>query len=190
MADDSTLSSVIDEDGQLFGLINVIDALVILFVIAIVGAGIALIGPFGGPADTRYATIDLGPQPEYTASQITAGDQWNPQGGSGGLTIREVFVSPRADGDRHVIVRAAVNGSAIDPEAGNQSAIRFAGEPLRFGRTMMIETTQYVAEGTVTDVSFEENGDLGEPNSDRPDQRTSTAACRQTGRRDERSVGR
>ena len=157
MADDSRLSAVIDDDGQLFGLINVIDALVVLFVIAIIGAGIALVGVGGEPADTRYATIDLGEQPDYTANQITVGDEWDVQGSADVLTVTDVFLAPTADGDRNVVIRAEVNGTAIDPEAQEQSAITFAGEPLRFGRDLEIETPQYVVEGVVTDVGPEES---------------------------------
>ncbi len=43
MADDSGSSSIIDEDGRLFGLINIVDALVLLLVVAVVVAGVALL---------------------------------------------------------------------------------------------------------------------------------------------------
>lgn len=162
MADESPLSAVIDDDGQLFGYINVIDALAILLTVAVLAAGIALVGPLSSETtDTRYATIDVGAQPEYIATQITDGDQWVPQGGGGSLTVEEAFVAPRADGQRDVIIRAAVNGTTLDPTARQESPIQFAGEPLRFGRTMTIETNEYVVEGTVTDI--ETTPTLGAP---------------------------
>jgi len=165
MANDSRLSELIDEDGQLFGVINVIDALVGLLIISVLVAGIALVGPFSGGdnTETRYVTIDAGTQPEYIATQITEGDQWTPEGSATTLTVEEAFISPQVEsdqaGNRRVIIRAAVNGTLIEPTAQidesqlDNTPIQFAGEPLRFGRTFTIETNQYVIEGTVTDVS-------------------------------------
>jgi len=165
MANDSRLSELIDEDGQLFGVINVIDALVGLLIISVLVAGIALVGPFSGGdnTETRYVTIDAGTQPEYIATQITEGDQWTPEGSATTLTVEEAFISPQVEsdqaGNRRVIIRAAVNGTLIESTAQidesqlDNTPIQFAGEPLRFGRTLTIETNQYVIEGTVTDVS-------------------------------------
>ena len=165
MANDSRLSELIDEDGQLFGVINVIDALVGLLIISVLVAGIALVGPFSGGdnTETRYVTIDAGTQPEYIATQITEGDQWTPEGSATTLTVEEAFISPQVEsdqaGNRRVIIRASVNGTLIESTAQidesqlDNTPIQFAGEPLRFGRTFTIETNQYVIEGTVTDVS-------------------------------------
>jgi len=163
MADDSRLSSVIDEEGRLFGVINVIDALVVLLVVAVVAAGLALVVPSGETAETRYATIDLGAQPEYKADQITEGDRWNIAGSPDDLTITDVFAAPRTDGQRDVVIRAAINGTVVNPqaEATENPPIEFAGAPLRFGRGLQIETTQYVVEGTITDVSADEQ--IGTP---------------------------
>ena len=162
MAEDSRLSSVIDEEGRLFGVINVIDALVVLLVVAVVAAGLALVVPSGGTGETRYATVDLGAQPEYKADQITAGDRWDIAGSGDDLTITEVFAAPRSDGDRDVVIRAAINGTTLDPQAETENApIEFAGEPLRFGHELEIETSQYVVSGTVTDVSTDEQ--IGTP---------------------------
>ena len=70
MAAESGESRIIDDEGKLFGLINVVDALVVLVVLAIVVAGIALIA-VPGSEDTRYATVDMGTQPDHVAGQIT-----------------------------------------------------------------------------------------------------------------------
>ena len=157
MAEDSRLSSVIDEEGRLFGVINVIDALVVLLVVAVVAAGLALVVPSGGTGETRYATIDLGAQPEYKADQITDGDRWEIEGSGDDLTITEVFAAPRTDGERDVVIRAAINGTTADPEVDPEaSPIEFAGDVLRFGQDLEIETNQYVVDGTVTDVSTSE----------------------------------
>lgn len=164
MADDSRLSSVIDDDGRLFGVVNVIDALVVLLVVAVVAAGLALVVPSGETGETRYATIDLGAQPEYKADQITEGDRWEVTAGGEDLTITEVFAAPRTDRDRDVVIRAAINGTDVDPQADTDDGpIAFADEPLRFGRELEIETSQYVVEGTVTDVST--SAEIGTPDT-------------------------
>lgn len=162
MADDSRLSSVIDEEGRLFGVINVIDALVVLLVVAVVAAGLALVAPSDNTAETRYATIDLGAQPEYKADQITEGDRWDLAGSGDDLTITEVFAAPRTDGDRDVVIRTAINGTTLDPQVDTEDGpIEFAGDPLRFDRELTIETSQYIVDGTVTDVSTDEQ--IGTP---------------------------
>jgi hypothetical protein len=155
MADDSRLSSVLDDEGRLFGVVNVIDALVVLVVIALLIAGFALLTP--GTSDTRYATIDLGAQPDHTAAQITPGDEWDVDGG---LTITDVYMYPAdedADGDTNVMVRAAVNGTTIDAEQGDGTPISFNGDPLRFDRQLTIETVEWAAEGTVVDIGPEDD---------------------------------
>ncbi len=150
MAEDSRLSSVIDEEGKLFGVVNVIDALVVLFAVAIVVAGLALVVPSGGD-ETRYATIELGPQPAYTAEQISTGDEWETSGGSLQITDVYMFPTDSDEGDVSVIVRAAVNGTAIETEDDEASeTIQFAGEPLRYGQELEIQTNEYVVGGTVT----------------------------------------
>ena len=154
MANESRLSMVIDDDGRLFGVVNVIDALVILLVAAVLIAGAVFIFGIGDETDTRYVTVDLGPQPEYTAQQITAGDEWGSD-----FTVTDVYMSPAGandDGDVNVLIKAAVNGTVIDQEATAPAPISFTGEPLRFGRLLEIETNEWAAEGTVIDI--EETG--------------------------------
>lgn len=154
MAAEDRLSSVIDEEGRLFGVVNVIDALVVLLVVAVLLAGAAFVFA-GDDADTRYATIELGAQPTYVAEQISPGDHWD---AGAGFTVTDVYMSPAGSedaGQTNVIVRAAVNGTIVDPEAPETSTIRFQGEPLRFGRMLEIQTADYAVEGEVVDVSTE-----------------------------------
>jgi hypothetical protein len=166
MADDSRLSSVLDEEGRLFGLVNVIDALVVLLFLAVVIAGFALVAGPSGPSETRYVTLDLGSQPVHVADQISAGDRWRDVPGGGSLTIADVYMFPGSPGEGgggddegtggvNVVVRAQVNGTVIETDEvtdAERSVIEFDGEPLRFGRTLEIETLEYVVEGTVTGV--------------------------------------
>lgn len=147
--------NLIDVEGRLFGRINIIDALVVLLVAAVVVAGVALIGAFDSSDRTmRYATIELGEQPGYLAQQITPGDEMTVPGQPDNLTVTDVYVGPGADGNATVIVRAAVVGQAISTEDG-RSRVEFAGESLRVGRSLTLETTEYEVSGRIIDLSSE-----------------------------------
>jgi len=150
MSDESG-RSLIDEEGRLFGLVNIIDLLVVLLFLAVVVAGVVLLFPSGGgEADTRYATIDLGQQPDFIAEQISPGDEWDPEGTSDTLTITDVYRFSAGDGT-NVTVRAMVNGTVFEPEeAGADPVFEFLGDPVRLGRTLDIQTTDYEVTGSVT----------------------------------------
>jgi hypothetical protein len=161
MADESRVAAIIDEEGRLFGIVNIVDALVVLVLLAVVVAGVALVASSGSSPETRYATIDAGIQPDHIAGQISEGDEWVVEGSSDSLTVIDVYkFGPveNADGEEgvNVLLRARINGTAIDSEVTPQpQSIEFNGEPLRFGRSLEIATTNYVIEGEVTDVSQE-----------------------------------
>ena len=71
--------AIIDEEGRLFGTVNIIDALVVLFVIAIAVAGVALVTGGSGDTDTdaepvtRTIVFQTTDQPEYVANAIQEG---------------------------------------------------------------------------------------------------------------------
>ena len=151
MADGSG-RSLLDDEGRLFGLVNVIDVLVVLLFLAVVVAGVTLLLPGGGEADTRYATIDLGEQPEYVAERISPGDEWDPDGTAHSLTITDVYRFD-VDGSTNVTIRAEINGTRIEPaDAGDAPTFEFRGDRLRLGRTLGIDTGEYSADGQVTRV--------------------------------------
>jgi len=137
---------VIDEQGRLFGTVNVVDALVVLFVLAVVVAGAALV--FGGSdtgdqpeTATTYVTLDLGTQPAFVVEELTEGDAYSPGGGSE-LTVTDVHLTPR-EGDVRVVVRARLDGQP------NGDSITYDGAPPRLGRTLTIATNRYQVEGQI-----------------------------------------
>ena len=158
MADGSG-RSLLDDEGRLFGLVNVIDVLVVLLFLAVVVAGVTLLLPggesgsdSGGEVDTRFATIDLGQQPVSVAERISPGDEWDPDGTAHSLTITDVYRFD-ADGSTNVTIRAAVDGTRIRAnDAGDAPTLEFRGDRLRLGRTLGIETGEYSADGQVTRV--------------------------------------
>lgn len=137
---------LIDDEGNLFGVVNVIDALVILMMLAVGVAGIALVAAGGDEPDepdmeTTYATLDLGTQPAYVVDAISEGDTYGPDDTST-LTITDVHVTPHGD-DVGVTLRVELTGE----EAGEN--VEYANAPLRLDRTLEIETDQYTVDGQI-----------------------------------------
>ena len=150
---------MLDERGRLFGIINVIDLFAILFALAVVVAGVALVFS-GGSTDqpdlgTRYVTLDLGNQPSYVTERISAGDVAPAGNGRGNLTITDVYVTPTGGGTSSVTVRARISGELQQGEDRERPVFRFDGDPLILGRQVTVETADYRASGTVTALARE-----------------------------------
>jgi len=63
---------IIDEEGQLFGTVNVVDALVVLLflVFGLAGTALVLDGSGGSLDETRYATLNLpDPNPDMWSNR-------------------------------------------------------------------------------------------------------------------------
>lgn len=136
---------LIDDNGRLFGLINIIDALVVLLVLAVAVAGIALVtGQEPDPEPeiaSTHATLDLGSQPQYVVSEINEGDTYRP-GGDSQITITDVYVTPDDNQDR-VTARVELEGPA------NGDTVEYDGAPPRLGRTLAITTDLYEISGDI-----------------------------------------
>ena len=136
---------LIDDDGNLFGAVNVVDALVVLLVVAVVVAGAAFVfmdDPAPEPdVNTTYATLDMGTQPAYIVDAINEGDTYAPDDSSL-VTITDVHLTPRGN-DIGVTLRVALEGTVDD------DAITYANAPPRLGRTLAIETPRYEVSGQI-----------------------------------------
>jgi hypothetical protein len=162
---------LIDDEGNLFGVVNVIDALAVCLVVAVLIAGVAFVGVLGGesaepeidsadsnntvsdgnqsqPA-TRYATVDLGLQPDYVAEAIEEGDEAAVAVGGHNLTITDVYTSPTNSGNNgHVVVRTRIHGE-YPPANASATAFRFDNTSVRIGSGVTIDTADYRRQGTV-----------------------------------------
>jgi hypothetical protein len=135
---------LIDDEGNLFGVVNVVDALVVLLVLAVVAAGAVLVLQLGAEdpdSATTNVTLDLGAQPTYIVTVINEGDTYN-AGDNSQLTITDVHLTPQGDRTR-VIVRARLEA----PSAGD--GISYANAPPRLGRSLSIATNRYEVSGQV-----------------------------------------
>ena len=149
---------LIDEEGRLFGVVNVIDALAVLLVLAVVVAGIALVDPFGGTASrsenaTRYATIEIQDQPSYIAELFAEGDVMSLPGTEQTVTVTDVFITPTPGEKVSVSLRVRVNGSLQDSPNRVGQTFLFGGRTIQQGGPITVETGEYTANGSVTRLS-------------------------------------
>jgi hypothetical protein len=142
---------ILDSDGRLFGVVNVVDLLVVLLVLAVVAAGVAFVlggddGEEPATTETRYATVDVGTVPSYVANLVAEGDSVG-FGGGDSLEVTDVYVTDE-DGGKHVLVRVR-----LESQVAPGSDFEFDGGPPRVGRTLKLQTDRYSASGQITAVS-------------------------------------
>jgi len=149
--------NVIDDEGRLFGTVNVVDALVVLFVVAVVVAGAALV--FGGESEpepdigTTYATVDLGTHSEAIVEELNEGDTYQPND-QDSLTITDLHVTPEGDQIRAI--------ARVELEAERENgAVAYAGAPPRLGRSLDIVTNRYRVGGSIQRVGDSPDLDRG-----------------------------
>ncbi|ADD03762.1 DUF4330 family protein [Natrialba magadii ATCC 43099] len=159
--------AVIDEDGNIFGVVNVVDALVILMVLAVVVAGAALVMGSGdeptdegasesepeGESETRYVTLELGEQPEYVTERLDNGTVATIAGSGEQVTVTDVHVTPSSpNGAQEALVRAEIDGVAT-PDEYDRDVFRVGDGPLHLGESLRLDLGWYATNGTVSAVS-------------------------------------
>jgi hypothetical protein len=124
---------VLDEEGRLLGAVNVVDALVVLFAVAVILAGAALVfdNPNEAPDDTMHVTLvsenTSATALEPAAVTLQSGTLTGARQGAT-ATVTDVH---RAHGPR-VYFRVALDGARID------EGFRFNGEPVRLDDTIVL----------------------------------------------------
>ena len=151
--EDSDKTTIIDAEGNLFGKINVIDALVILVVIAVVVGGLAVVGVLGaddpngengsaetnesssGDSDlkTQYATVEAGSHPRYIVDRISEGDTVSHNGTN--ITITDIYTTPTSATSSSVLL-----GVELETDSEN---------PVRTGDSVDIDTDRYDINGEI-----------------------------------------
>ena len=151
---------LIDENGNLFGVLNVIDALIVLVLLAVVVAGVAFVtmggdgdsGPDGEPV-TRYATLELGQQPDYVIERLEEGDSGTVGNTDTNLTVTEI-AHPSATGESELTIRVELEGMLRETDRGEER-FHIADQPLQLGRDLGLNMGAYTTNGTVVDVGTE-----------------------------------
>ncbi|SDY32135.1 DUF4330 domain-containing protein [Halopenitus persicus] len=141
---------LIDDEGNLLGVVNVVDALAVLLVLAVVVAGAALVlsddpAPPEPETETTYATLDLGTQQPAIADAINEGDVHEPSD-TQSLTVTDVHLTPRGNGVG-VLARVEIQGTLDD-----DGDVTYGDAPLRLGRSLSIATDRYQVKGSVRSV--------------------------------------
>jgi hypothetical protein len=125
---------VLDEQGRLFGRVNVVDALVVVFAVAIVIAGAALVygdGPGNEPTETMHVTLV---SENTSATALDRGEIDLESGTLAGTrrgTTAIITDVHRTAGPR-VYLRVALDGTRT------KDGFRFEGEPVRIGDTVVV----------------------------------------------------
>lgn len=137
--------SVIDDKGRLFGKINIIDALVILFVFAVAIAGVSLVT--GGDnstseMSTRTVVVDIDQQPQYIIDTIDEG----PVETEAVVAVRNKTVIPATNSAR---VRLTVTLAVSETPEGLPM---FKGERLYVGRQVRLDLRTTIVNGTVVEL--------------------------------------
>ncbi len=170
---------LLDERGNLFGVINIVDLFVILVILAVVAAGAALVLSPGAdepseetPSDApnndtdddsvdepteqpaiEYATLDFGTQPDHIAERVATGDTWSPENTTNSLELTDIYRYTAGD-KTGVIARTAVNGTLIE-SPDEPSRFEFRGERLRLGQEHTLEMDAYDVTGELTSIDDE-----------------------------------
>lgn len=109
---------LVDEEGRLFGYVNVIDALVVLLALAVLLAGFALL--FGaGPAPTdrpEYVTLTFGPVSDDAVQTVADAENFTSEERGATYNVSDTFVTAHPTQDAAVVVkrvRTPATGEAI-----------------------------------------------------------------------------
>ncbi|MFC7227990.1 DUF4330 domain-containing protein [Salinirubellus salinus] len=151
---------LLDDDGRLFGIVNVVDALAVLLFVSLLVAGVAVVGGFGSESEpaTRYATVELGEQPVYVAQQLSVGDRSSAGPQAGNVTVTDLSVSGASEpGTATVYARVEIEGALAEREDGPGQRFTYADRPLPVGSTLAITGAEYETNGTV--VSLDAGGE-------------------------------
>lgn len=155
---------LIDEDGRIVGLVNVIDALVVLLVLAVVVAGVALVDPFDTETRSEETRIEIvvtseGVLPQY-AEWFEAGMTYQ-EGGESVARIVETRVEPSsmvvANDDGEVFERDHPRKKdltlVVDVQVRESGdGYRFQSAPIRVGEPIELDFGTIAVNATVTDI--------------------------------------
>ena len=155
MTPDTEMDGLIDDEGNLLGVVNVVDALVLLLVLVVAVAGTGLVLGVGDNSnqetDTTFITLDLGTQPDYIVAALNEGDTYSPAGESS-LTVTDLYLTPQGEQTR-VVVQAELQGLS------SKESIEYDGAPPRLGRVLDISTDAYNVAGRISDIGGESSLD-------------------------------
>lgn len=153
---------MIDEEGRLFGTVNVIDALVVLLVLAVVVAGVALVGQSGSDS-TR--TIQITVKSENVSSEYASWIETRMSRDSQSSSTPRVVA---VEIEPSTMIVTSDRGEVFERDHPNRKDLsltvdvhvqetndgyRFESEPLKVGSPITLEFPTVTVEGNVTGLS-------------------------------------
>jgi len=147
---------LVDDDGRLFGVVNLIDAIVLVFVVSAVVAGVFLVVLDGerttDPDAPSHMTVIFEPQLEGLEPEVTPGDRVSIADGPGGMNVTDVFRTPGRNGTVVTVAKVAIGPGAEAPKAGPRH--RFETESYAINGTIRQFSNQSTLRIEQTDVRF------------------------------------
>jgi hypothetical protein len=133
--------ALVDEDGRLFGVVNVVDAVVVVLVVVFLASSVAFVlfesneDPQPAVSRSGVVTMDV---PAYAASGITPGDNSTLVERDGRIVFEDVWVGPNGT-DSRVTLFAAVNLTA--PASDTEPSQFAIGETLQLQSALSYNAT-------------------------------------------------
>lgn len=159
---------LLDEEGRVLGLINVLDAVVVLFLLSALIAGIAVVMEDNQPRQSPPETVTTAATISYSAPlgsqavRVSSGDILTRTADGSEFTVTDAYYSFTPDGDVHVVagVRYTVEstgdgsillgGDTIELSTGSYRITADVLEGDGTGSALERVTTPIVLEGIVT----------------------------------------
>lgn len=135
---------LIDEDGFVFGRVNIVDLLVVLLVLAVAIAGVAFVVGGGGDTeqDTRTVVLDVGQQPDHVVDSIEEGQAPS----SDVATIDDV-----ATEDANGSVAVTLTVTLLVGE-NHEGLAMYDGERLHVDRQLQLDLGDVIVDGVVIEM--------------------------------------
>ena len=160
---------LIDDEGNLLGIVNVIDVFVVGLLLAVVVAGVVIVSSGGDSepeeadaAETVYATIELTDQPEYFVERIGEGDTvyawgWGETYASGNFTVTDIHTTPStAESSNSTADMLLLMEFEGVPSDHGHDEILVDGEPLPVGAELELWNGAYATDATVLDLTSDD----------------------------------
>lgn len=146
---------ILDDRGYLFGLVNIIDALVLLVLATVLIAGIALVTGSGSPettdsdTDTAVIAFQTDAYPDFVIDAIEEGENGNDEI----VTVLEKSVTDLSANQSQPGVNMTRARIRVEVVVGTtpDGLPTFDGKPLYIGRELRLDFRTTIVEGLVVD---------------------------------------
>lgn len=146
---------VIDDRGYLFGLVNIIDALVVLVLLAVLVAGVALVTGAGSspgeePTQTEVIDFQTDSYPAFVIDAIAEGENANDDV----VAVLDKSVTDLPDNESQTglnLTRARLRVEVV-VETSRDGLPTFDGERLYVGRELQLDLRSTIVDGIVVDI--------------------------------------